>query len=121
LKTRGILILLTVGLLAGRTFVHHSSADTPNKPGDVTEARVLSEASGGENWLVKGGSFNQQQFSTLKQINDKNVNGLGLAWWTEIDSPMGLASEPIVVDGVIYLSAPESRVYAIEANTGRIR
>jgi quinohemoprotein ethanol dehydrogenase len=120
LKTRAIFIVLTVGLLTGRTFVHHSSADTLIKYGDVTEARVLSEASAGEYWLVKGGSFDQQQFSTLKQINDKNVKELGLAWWTEIDSPMGLASEPMVVDGVIYLSAPESRVYAIDAGSGRI-
>lgn len=92
----------------------------PLKPGNVTEARVLSEASNGENWLVKGGSFDQQQFSSLKQITDTNVKNLGLSWATEIESPMGLASEPIVVDGVIYLSAPQSRVYAIEASTGRM-
>jgi quinohemoprotein ethanol dehydrogenase len=120
LKVRAILILFTACLLVDLVFVHHSSADTPSKPGDVTEARVLSEASTGGNWLVKGGSFDQQQFSSLKQINDKNVKELGLAWWREIDSPMGLASEPIVVDGVIYLSAPESRVYAIEGSSGRI-
>ena len=120
MKTRGILVLLTVCLSADLASVPRSSTDTPAKPGDVTEARVLSEASAGENWLVKGGSFNQQQFSHLEQINDKNVSQLGLAWSAEINSPMGLASEPIVVDGVIYLSAPESRVYAIEGSSGRI-
>jgi len=58
--------------------------------GNVTDARVAAEAPG-DNWLVKGGSFAQQQFSPLKQINDKNVAHLGLAWITEIDDPMGLA------------------------------
>jgi quinohemoprotein ethanol dehydrogenase len=119
LKTRGILILLTFYLFAAAC-THHGSGDAPVKPGDVTQARVSSESSSGQNWLVKGGGFDQQQFSYLKQISDKNVKDLGLAWSTEIDSPMGLASEPIVVDGVIYLSAPESRVYAIEASSGRI-
>ena len=90
------------------------------KSGDVTEARVLAGASAGDDWLAKGRTFDQQQFSPLKQITDKNVQDLGLAWVTEIDSPMGLASEPIVVDGVVYLSAPQSRVYAIEASSGRV-
>jgi quinohemoprotein ethanol dehydrogenase len=119
LKTGGILIPLMLCLVAAACR-RHAREDAPAKPGDVTEARVLSEASSGQNWLVKGGGFDQQQFSYLNQINDKNVKDLGLAWSTEIDSPMGLASEPIVVDGVIYLSAPESRVYAIEGSSGRI-
>jgi quinohemoprotein ethanol dehydrogenase len=92
----------------------------PASLGNVTDARVLAESPTGNNWLVKGGSFKQQQFSPLKQITDKNVGTLGLAWATEIDSPMGLASEPIVVDGVVYLSAPRSIVYAIGASSGAV-
>jgi quinohemoprotein ethanol dehydrogenase len=87
--------------------------------GKVTQDRVLAEAPG-ENWLVKGGSFAQQQFSPLKDINDKTVARLGLAWIAEMDDPMGLAAEPIVVDGVIYVSAPRSVVRAIDAASGRI-
>ena len=87
--------------------------------GNVTDARVAAEAPG-DNWLVKGGSFAQQQFSPLKQINDKNVAHLGLAWIAEMDYPMGLAAEPIVVDGVIYVSAPRSIVRAIDAASGKI-
>ena len=33
---------------------------------------------------------------------------------------MGLATEPIVVDGVIYVSAPQSRVYAVDALSGKV-
>lgn len=93
-------------------------AEPVTAAGNVTQERVLAESSVGDNWLVKGGSFNQQQFSPLRQITDKNVPALGLAWLTEIDSPMGLASEPIVVDGVVYLSLPRSIVYAIDASSG---
>src|SRR5262249_29135498 len=70
----------------------------PPAAGNVTDARVAAETPG-DNWLVKGGSFAQQQFSPLQDINDKNVARLGLAWITEMDDPMGLAAEPIVVDG----------------------
>jgi quinohemoprotein ethanol dehydrogenase len=88
--------------------------------GAVTDERVLAEASTGQNWLVKGGGFAQQQFSPLTQINMRNVGELGLAWSVDIDSPMGLTAEPLVVDGVIYLSAPRSIVYAIDARSGRV-
>src|ERR1700722_12356907 len=91
----------------------------PHSAGDVTDARVAADTRG-DNWLVKGGSFAQQQFSPLTEINDKNVKGLGLAWIAEMDDPMGLAAEPLVVDGVIYISAPRSIVRAIDAANGKI-
>src|SRR5579862_3198717 len=97
-------------------------AATPAMPAataNVNDARVLREKSG-DNWLVKGGSFWQQQFSPLKDINTSNVSRLGLTWIVDFDEPMGLTAEPIVVDGVIYLSAPRSLVYAIDALSGRI-
>src|SRR5260370_10217843 len=33
---------------------------------------------------------------------------------------MGVVSEPIVVDGVIYVSAPMSKVYAVDAGSGKL-
>src|SRR5271168_2614814 len=96
------------------------TAATSTKPGDVTEARVIAEASTGNNWLVGGRSFDEQHFSPLKQVTDKNIGSLGLAWATDIESAMGLATEPIVVDGVIYISLPQSRVFAVDALSGRV-
>ena len=95
-------------------------AATATKPGDVTEARVIADASVGNNWLVGGRTFDEQHFSPLKQITDQNIGNLGLAWATDIESAMGLATEPIVVDGVIYVSAPQSRVYAVDALSGKV-
>src|SRR5450631_2940429 len=95
-------------------------AQRPAKPGNVSEARVLAEASNGRNWLVNGGNFGSQHFSSLKQITDKNVGNLGLAWYLDIDSPMGMASEPIVVDGTIYVTASLDRVYAVDAVSGKV-
>jgi len=112
LLTRAALALL-IALIGVRGTAYAASA------GNVTDARVLTET-GGDNWLVKGGSFAQAEFSPLRQITDKNVGKLGLAWQTEFDNPMGLAAEPLVVDGVIYLSAPRSIVYAIDAASGKI-
>jgi quinohemoprotein ethanol dehydrogenase len=112
-----------VKIIAFSTFAWASSASAATAPaapaGEVSDARVATETSG-EDWLVKGGSFAQRQYSPLQQINSTNVARLGLAWITEMDDPMGLAAEPIVVDGIIYLSAPRSIVRAIDAATGKI-
>jgi PQQ-dependent dehydrogenase (methanol/ethanol family) len=98
----------------------HTSADESDKAGNVTESRVTAEASAGTNWLLNGRNFESQHFSPLQQITDRNVSGLGLAWYLDIDSAMGIVSEPIVVDGVAYVSAPQSKVYAVDAASGQL-
>jgi PQQ-dependent dehydrogenase (methanol/ethanol family) len=107
--------------LAGVSFgvLVSSAVAAPPTPGNVTAARVAADTSG-DNWLVKGGGFAQQQYSPLRAINDKNVAQLGVAWIAEMDDPMGLAAEPLVVDGVIYVSAPRSIVRAVNAVDGKI-
>jgi quinohemoprotein ethanol dehydrogenase len=87
--------------------------------GNVTDARVAAEASTGRDWLVNG-RYEEQHFSPLKQITARNVQRLGLAWYLNIPSVMGLAAEPIEVNGVIYISAPFDVVYAVSAVTGKI-
>ncbi len=94
-------------------------ADSPAKIGNVNAQRVAANTDGAS-WLLNGGNFESHHFSPQKQINDQNVSGLGLAWYLDIDSAMGIVSEPIVVDGVAYVSAPQSKVYAVEAATGKL-
>lgn len=105
---------------AGVSWGCKAPAETAGKPADVTEARVGSPDSAANNWLLNGRTFDEGHFSPLKQIADQNVKGLGLAWFLDIDSAMGVVSEPIVVDGVIYVSAPMSKVYAVDAVSGKV-
>jgi quinohemoprotein ethanol dehydrogenase len=97
-----------------------SSAGNSGKRGDVTERRVQAEAADGSNWLLNGRTFDAQHYSPLQQITERNATGLGLAWSLDIDSGMGVVAEPLVVDGVIYVSAPLSKVYAVDAVTGKL-
>jgi quinohemoprotein ethanol dehydrogenase len=98
----------------------HSSAGGPGKIADVNEARVMSETADGSDWLLNGRTFEEQHFSPLKQVTDQNIGDLGLSWYLDFDSAMGVVAEPIVVDGVIYVSAPQSKVYAVDAASGRL-
>jgi quinohemoprotein ethanol dehydrogenase len=120
MKTLRILGVAGVYFALGTGVGCKAPAETTVKPGNVTEARVASESAAGTNWLLNGRTFDEAHFSPLRQISDKNVNSLGLAWYLEIDGAMGVVAEPIVVDGVIYVSAPQSRVYAVDAASGKL-
>jgi quinohemoprotein ethanol dehydrogenase len=85
MNSRRILGLALVIIAIGVAIVFRSAADSATKPGDVSEARILADATTGNNWLVNGRTNDSKHFSPLKQINDQNVAGLGLAWYLDYD------------------------------------
>jgi quinohemoprotein ethanol dehydrogenase len=112
-------VLLTC--LAGASSASRAASnDTHDQTAAVTEKRILTEAAAGRDWLVTGGNFGQTHFSPLRAITRENVQQLGLAWWMDVDSPMGLAVEPLEVDGIIYVSASRDQVLAIDAASGHL-
>jgi alcohol dehydrogenase (cytochrome c) len=78
-------------------------------------------------WPSYGGDFANDRFSSLTEITPENVKMLGGVWRTELPEASSKAS-PVVVDGVMYLSAgggaisggPGGAVYALDARTGKI-
>jgi quinohemoprotein ethanol dehydrogenase len=88
--------------------------------GDVTDKRLLEESATGGNWLRKSGNSQGQYFSALTEITDDNVDELGVAWMTRLPVSDGIAGTPIVVDGVIYVGAALSIVFAIDATDGDV-
>ncbi len=87
--------------------------------GDIDDARMLAASSEPENWLINGGTFGGERYSQLDQINLDTISDLKPAWYFEYDTTRGQEAEPIVVDGVLYVSTSWSKVYALDAATGR--
>ena len=111
--------LTLVLCLVSRVLISPTSADSRATAGRVNRARVESDRDGA-NWMINGRDFAAGHFSPLSQINDQSVSTLGLAWYLDIDSVMGIVSEPIVIDGVAYVSAPQSKLYAVDAASGKL-
>lgn len=87
----------------------------------VTAERLLQAAGDGANWLTTGRTYDEQRHSPLTGINDTNVKQLGLAWYHDLDAiNRGQQSTPIVVDGVMYVSAAWSKVFALDARDGTL-
>ncbi len=113
--------VMNVLCLCGGSVALAQGPEATPSDGRVTQARVLSARQSGADWLVNGADFGETHYSPLKQITADNIGRMGLAWSLDVDSAMGLAVEPIVVDGIIYVSASGSRVFAIDARSGHIR
>ncbi len=96
------------------------AAETP-PAGAVDDARIRAESATGDNWLVNGAGYGQTHYSPLRAISQNNVGQLGLAWSLDIDSRTGLAVEPLMVDGTLYLAGHLDRVFAVDAASGRLR
>src|SRR3954449_6183859 len=73
-------------------------------------------------WPAYNGGFDSLHYSSLKQINRKNVAQLRVAWSYDTgDAFRGSEIEcnPIVVNGVLYATTPKLRVVALDAATGK--
>jgi len=77
-----------------------------------------------KNFPVPGGNLGNQRYSSLKQITPGNVSRLGGAWLVHVmdGTPGNMQATPIVVDGVMYISAePGGGVLALDAVTGAVK
>jgi PQQ-dependent dehydrogenase (methanol/ethanol family) len=85
-----------------------------------TGKRIVNADSEPENWLSYGRTYSEQRYSPLDRINLQNVKQLGLAWFYDLDeSYRPIQGTPLVVDGVMFVSEPWSKVFALDAATGK--
>jgi quinoprotein glucose dehydrogenase len=74
-------------------------------------------------WPIYGGDAGAIRYSSLSQINRDNVSQLQTAWTFETgDAFPGsqLECSPLAIDGVLYLTSPKQRVFALNAATGKV-
>lgn len=68
--------------------------------------------------LTYGMGYNNQRYSPLKQINTKNAAKLRPVWAYSLNNPQGQESQPIVHNGVMYVTTHNTTV-AIDPATGK--
>jgi PQQ-dependent dehydrogenase (methanol/ethanol family) len=66
-------------------------------------------------WVMPAKSYNNQRYSTLKQINAGNVGRLQVAWTFSTGVLRGHEGSPLVIGNVMYLTTPfPNTVYALD-------
>jgi quinohemoprotein ethanol dehydrogenase len=85
----------------------------------VDSASIKANAATSKDWPTYGLDYAETRFSKLNQINTDNVKNLGLMWTYNLESVRGVEATPLVVDGIMYVTASWSVVHAIDARTGK--
>ena len=85
----------------------------------VTTSDLENAGHDNSSWLTYGRDYFGQRFALLGQITPANVGRLQPAWvFATGGDNRGLQATPLVYKGVLYLSADQSRVFALDARTG---
>lgn len=115
--------LLVVGVIAAFGLVLTVTAQQPRP----VDAEVLTRAGTDQDalpgtWLTYGHSQAEQRYSRLTQIDESNVDELGLAWSAPLVGVQGgrggTEGTPLVWNDTIYQPMDNSIVYALDARTG---
>ncbi|HZQ18347.1 MAG TPA: PQQ-binding-like beta-propeller repeat protein [Terriglobales bacterium] len=72
-------------------------------------------------WRAYGGDADKTHYSPLSQINKSNVNQLEVAWSYDTQEIGGLQTSPIEIDGTLYGISPSQKVFAVDAETGKLK
>jgi PQQ-dependent dehydrogenase (methanol/ethanol family) len=95
-------------------------APTPQSFANVDQKRLEAADSDPSNWMTHGGTYDERRYSALDQIKANDIGRLSLAWSYEFDTNRGQEATPIVVDGVMYVSSAWSKVFALDAASGKL-
>ena len=114
MRVAGFLIgcQLVLASLSGQTAGSATSAMNVQRA--QLESREIAE-----DWPSYNGDYTGRRFSSLTQITPENVKSLRAHWVFHSTSPSILEATPVVVSGVMYLTASND-AYALNANNGEV-
>jgi len=86
----------------------------------VTNEDILNDQATTEDVVSYGMGLKAQRYSPLTLINTETIDGLRPVWGFSLggEKQRGQESQPLIKDGVMFITGSYSRVYAIDALTG---
>lgn len=106
IKLLTVMVALALGPLAAQSAVTDKTiADDEKTTGDVVSWGLGTQG---------------QRYSPLKQINASTIGRLAPVWSFSFggEKQRGQESQPLIHDGVMYVTASYSRIFALDAKTG---
>ncbi len=86
-----------------------------------SEAKLRGAATNDADWLTYSHGYANQRHSGLKQINRGNVSRLVPKWIYQTGVDGTFQTNPVVLDGVVYLTTPRNHIVALDGATGEVR
>ncbi|MDA7424366.1 PQQ-dependent methanol/ethanol family dehydrogenase [Thalassococcus lentus] len=94
---------------------------TTGAQAEVTEEMIANDQMMTNQVVTNGMGRHLQRYSPLETLNKDNVKNLVPAWAFSLggEKQRGQETQPIVYDGVMYITGSYSRLYAIDIETGK--
>ena len=114
------IILRTLPLWGGMLFpaVAQDSGKTSISAAIDVQPQQLLARPVGANWLSYNGDYTGARYSSLDQINVKNVAQLRAQWVFHAANSNNLEVTPVTVDGLMFVTSAND-AFALDAQTGR--
>jgi glucose dehydrogenase len=121
LTRNAVVAVLSMLLLQGAGRGSHPAVATaePVGTGGVDDQRLLGAARDSANWITFGRDYTNQRYSPLAQISTRTVAALTPRWIYQTGVAASFQTTPLVVDGMMYVTAPYNHVIALDGRTGR--
>jgi quinohemoprotein ethanol dehydrogenase len=116
-RVLGVMLAGWLALAAGGSA---SAASTGARPAAVDTRRLLRADAEPGQWMSYGRTWDEQRYSPLAQINDRNAARLGLAWYADLGTYRGVQATPLYIDDVLYNVSVWNVVTAYDARDGRV-
>ena len=103
-----------------------TAAQAATEPGGLAgpvPAQPRSMGLAGQDFPKVGGDLGNKNYSTLSQVNRKNIRQLGGAWVTHLEGGSTAQYQECTVvaqDGVLYVQTTQQNVFAVNGKTGEI-
>src|SRR6202049_3744128 len=107
-----IAVLAFLAVLCGTVRTAHSQTSSARPHRSKSPSNV--------DWPVYGGQAAGDHYSSLSQINRKNVHELQLAWKFDAQEEGGLETSPIIVGRILYGYTATQKVIALDATSGKL-
>ena len=107
IKQLTVWVALALGTMSAQSAVTDKMIEDDAKtPGDVVSWGIGQQG---------------QRYSPLKQINASSIGRLAPVWSFSFggEKQRGQESQPLIHDGVMYVTASYSRIFALDAKTGQ--
>ncbi len=88
---------------------------------EVTEDMIANDATTPGDVVTNGMGRDLQRYSPLTTLNKENVKNLQPAWAFSLggEKQRGQETQPLVHDGIMYITGSYSRLYAVDVMTGK--
>ncbi|MEC7670246.1 MAG: PQQ-binding-like beta-propeller repeat protein, partial [Pseudomonadota bacterium] len=88
---------------------------------EVTEQDVANDQTITTQVVTNGMGRHLQRYSPLETLNKENVDNLVPAWAFSLggEKQRGQETQPLIYDGIMYITGSYSRLFAIDVKTGK--